>query len=309
MVIFSLQNTKNLAENIARANNWQIGRYIQKNFSDGEEYIRLENDIKDKNVLFVGALETLTDIFQFFLLSNAAKNNGAKNIFALVTYLGYCRQDRVVEKGEPISLEVISGMFNSSGIKKLFIVDWHSDKIKKYLKIPAVNLIPLDIFTKEIKKIKNLVLVGPDAGAADRIKLLSQKLKLPMAILKKIRPAQEKAKIIEMEDGVEGKNIAIVDDMIETGGTIVEAAKFLRNHGAKDIYVLATHGIFSGKARENLQNPSIKSILVTNSLRQKIKSDKIKYMPLGNWIAWRIKTIDTSVTKGLTKINPHFRIS
>lgn len=292
MIIFSLQNTKNLAENVAKVNYWEIGRYIQKNFSDGEEYIRLKNNVNGENILLVGALRKLEDVFRFFLLANAVKNNSAKNIYALVTYLGYCRQDRVIEKGEPISLEVISEMFNASGIKKLFIVDWHSDNIKKYLKIPVVNLIPLDIFAAQVKRIKNLVLVGPDEGAKGKVLSLNKITKLSVAILKKIRPAQEKAKIIEMEDGVEGKNIAVIDDMIETGGTIVEAAKFLKNHGAKDIYVLATHGIFSGNAQQNIQNSLIKSVIVTDSLPQNLKSSKIKKIVLADWLSIKLRPLD-----------------
>ncbi|MBF8250221.1 MAG: Pribosyltran protein [Candidatus Levybacteria bacterium] len=270
MKIFSGNSNRSLAEKIAQKLGLNLSSLEIYVFPDGEKRVRVLEKVVDEDCVVVQPTSPEPDksYMELFFIVDALRRSGASRIRAVIPYLGYQRQDHVFRDGEAVSLEVIATLLKWGGVDEVIAFDLHSIKIPEIFKIKLNHLSALPIFAKEVKKMgKNTVLISPDSGGIRRIKLLSGMLgNMPFAVIRKDRDlATGKVTM----SGIEGKvkeNAVIVDDMISTGGTIAAASDLLRKKGVKNIYVFATHAVFSDQAPSILDKSSLKKVFVTDTI-------------------------------------------
>ena len=236
-----------------------------KRFTDGEVYVRVPENLKNKRVTVVSSFPPPAENFLELVFVLDALHRLHAKVHLVITYFGYARQDKINVAGEAVSAEIISNILKKYA-DKITIFDCHSERIKHFMKYH--NVIPNELFRPFIPK-GNLVVVAPDKGAVPRARAWQKMLHAGIAHLEKSRPAHDVAEIVTIKGNVRNKTVLIVDDMIATGGTIVGAANLLKNHGAKAVFVAATHGIFAGDALDRLSKAPIEKIFVTNSLPQR----------------------------------------
>lgn len=270
MKIFSGTSNKPLAEKIAKKLGIDLSAIEIHIFPDGEKRIRLLDKVVGESCVVVQPTSPNPDgnYMELFFIVDALKRSGASSVTAVIPYLGYQRQDHVFRDGEAVSLEVIATLLKWGGVDKIIAFDLHSIKIPEIFKIKLNHLSALPLFAQEIKKIgNNTVLISPDMGGVRRIKILSKMLSnMPYAVIEKNRDLATGEVTMSGVTGNIKENAIIVDDMISTGNTIIKAANLLGNRGAKNIYVFATHAVFSEKAPGILQESGIKKVYVTDTI-------------------------------------------
>ncbi|HLD89154.1 MAG TPA: ribose-phosphate diphosphokinase [Candidatus Nanoarchaeia archaeon] len=267
----------------------QIGKTETKKHPDGENYVRILEDVSGKEVFLVAGLQPPADnIIETLLFLDALERNKAK-INLVVLYFGYARQDRIVRQGEALSSEVLAKSLGIFKINRMHIIDIHSDRDKEIIERVFGRIVdyhfPFELLAQQFAEIKNknLAVVSPDFGGVKKAEIFANILKIKNLVVIKKERAESGLKISIMQDNVRGKNLIIVDDIIASGGTLMEAAKLLKKSGAKDIYVAATHGIFCRGAIENIEKSSIKKIFVTNTIPQG-KSRKMEVVSVADVI-------------------------
>lgn len=272
MKIFSGTSNKLLAEKVALKLNTKLSPLDIFIFPDGEKRVRVIDKVVDEDAVIIQSTSNPADhnYMELFFIADALKRSGASSITAVIPYLGYQRQDHIFRDGEAVSLEVIVETLQAVGVSKIITLDVHSIKIPSLFKIPIIHISALDLFAEKIKELpkKEAVLVSPDMGGIRRIKILSKNLdNMPFSTIEKERDLETgsvSAKTINGE--VKGKRAIIVDDMISTGGTILTATNLLLQKGADEIYVFASHPVFSGNAKETLEKVKAEKIFVTDSI-------------------------------------------
>jgi len=273
MKIFSGSANQPLASKIANQLNSSVSPSEIFIFPDGERRVQIQEKVVDQDVVIVQPTTPPTEIhyFELFFLADAAKRSGARSVTAVVPYLGYQRQDHVFREGEAVSLEVIVNTMQSVSIDKVISFDLHTVKIPEVFSIPMVHLSALPLFAEEIIKHKwgglDTVLVSPDMGGIRRIKMISEMLSgMPYATIEKNRDLATGSVEMAKITGEITHRVIIVDDMISSGGTIVKAAKALKEKGAKEVYVFVTHPVFASEAPKILQESEVDQVYVTDSV-------------------------------------------
>jgi len=312
--VFSGNANIDLAREIAKELGTKLGKLSIENFPDKETYVRVESNVKNKNVFIVQPTsEPANDhMIELLLIADAAERAGAKKIIAIIPYYGYARQDRVVKDGEPVSAELFARLLRKSGVDHIIAMDLHSKAVERFLKPdthlhalpkirsrlernkPEINLRALPVIAEYIKrqKIKDLVVVSPDAGALKNAKEQARVLGAGVALITKKRISGSKVKAQSIEGNISGKNCVIIDDIISTAGTMSEAIKMLKRHGAKNVYIAATHGVLVGKAIQRLRKVPVKEVIVTNTIPQKEHKKllpKLKVLSVAPFIARVLK--------------------
>ena len=275
-----------------------------KRFADGEIYVEINENIRGNSIFVIQSISTPANdnLMELLICIDALRRSSAKNITAVIPYFGYARQDRKVVPRTAISAKLVSNLITNAGAHRIVTVDLHAGQIQGFFDIPVDNLFSTPIFSKHIKKYisnKNIICVAPDVGGVERARALGQKLNVGLAIVDKRRPAPGKSQVMNIIGNVKGKNCLLVDDIIDSGGTIVNAAKALKEKGAKDIYVYVTHGVLSGNAVEQINNSKIKKLILTDTIdnSNKIKkSSKIVVLSISNLMAEAIKRISNSTS-------------
>ncbi len=305
-LIFSGSSNPVLAQKIVRNMKKKLGRAKLGVFSDGEIRFQSLENVRGADVFLI---QSFTDdinfhIMETLLMADAFKRASAKRITAVVPYYAYARQDRKDRPRVPISARLIADLLETAGFSRLLSIDLHANQIQGFFNTPVDNLMALPIFTNHIKKlrIKNLVIVSPDAGGVERARLFSRKLKAGLAIADKRREEANVAEIMHIIGNVKDKNALIVDDIIDTAGTLFETIKALKNNGAKNIYAACTHGILSGKAIERLNKAPLEKIFISDTIplkNDKLKCPKIEVLSVSNLFSKAIESIhrETSVSK------------
>ena len=271
MKLFSGSSHRALAEAIAKELKVELGKVELKTFSSGEQYVRYEETVRDKDVFIVqtGSEAVDSDVLETCLMCNAAKLGFAKSINIVMPHFPYARQDRVNLPREPISAKVISDIFVTAGATHIITLNLHADQIQGFSDVPMDALESHKLFCDEFKKknLKNPVIVSPDAGGTKAAKILADKLGAELAVMHKTRPAHNEASILHVVGEIEGKTAIIYDDMIDTAGSCTAAKEALIKSGAnEDVYLAATHPILSGPAIERLTGAGFKEIVVTDSV-------------------------------------------
>ena len=275
-----------------------------RRFADGEIYVEINENIRGNSIFVIQSISTPANdnLMELLICIDALRRSSAKNITAVIPYFGYARQDRKVVPRTAISAKLVSNLITNAGAHRIVTVDLHAGQIQGFFDIPVDNLFSTPIFSKHIKKYisnKNIICVAPDVGGVERARALGQKLNVGLAIVDKRRPAPGKSQVMNIIGNVKGKNCLLVDDIIDSGGTIVNAAKALKEKGAKDVYVYVTHGVLSGNAVEQINNSKIKKLILTDTIdnSNKIKkSSKIVVLSISNLMAEAIKRISNSTS-------------
>ncbi|MBU1017868.1 ribose-phosphate diphosphokinase [Patescibacteria group bacterium] len=269
--IFSGSSHPELATELARALKKKPGEIKLSTFSCGEKYVALQQTIRGQEVFI---LQTCRDQFvnddymELFLMINAAKLSFATKVHVIIPHFGYARQDKVHVPREPISAKVMADLLVTSGADHVITFELHSDQNQAFFDVPVDNVIVHRLFSDYFKKkkLKDITVVSPDAGGAKNAKRFADDLGAPIAILHKARPEHNQSVVTHVVGDVKGRTCIVYDDMIDTAGSVANAAKALRGQGAKDLYLAATHSIFSGSAIKRLSKAGYKEVVVTNTM-------------------------------------------
>lgn len=296
MKIFSGTSNKPLAQKVAEKLGIELSPLEIHIFPDGEKRVRVLEKVVDENCIVIQPTSPSPDknYMELFFIVDALKRSGAKSVIAVIPYLGYQRQDHVFRDGEAVSLEVIATLLKWGGVDEIIAFDLHSIKIPEIFKIKLTHLSALSLFAKQIKKMGNdTVLASPDMGGIRRIKILSEMLgDMSYLSIEKNRNLQNGKITMDKINGQIKKNVIIVDDMISTGNTIVAASELLKKNGAENIYVFATHGVFSNESPKILNNSYLQKVFVTDTIDipKEKRFVKLKILSVGEMIASTLKS-------------------
>jgi len=302
-VLAGTSNSK-LCKDIARQLKLKLVNSNIKRFADGEVYVEINENIRGNSIFVVQSTSTPANdnLMELLICIDALRRSSAKNITAVIPYFGYARQDRKVVPRTAISAKLVSNLITKAGANRILSVDLHAGQIQGFFDIPVDNLFATPIFARHIKKkmkLKNLICVAPDVGGVERARSLGRKINAGIAIVDKRRPEPGKSEVMNVVGAVEEKTCIIVDDIIDSGGTIVNAAKALVEKGAKEIYVYITHGVLSGEAVKKIKNSKIKKLIVTDTIdnQDKItKTSNIEVLTISNLMGEAIKRISNSTS-------------
>ena len=299
MKIFSGTSNVILAEKIAKNLGIRLSGLEVFVFPDGEKRVRILDKVLGEDAVVVQSTSFPVDenYMQLFFTIDALKRNGAKSITAVIPYLGYQRQDHMFREGEDVSVKVITEILDKVGLNRLITVDLHSVKIKEAFNIPVSHLSAMPIFAEKIKKMGwndgSATLIAPDAGGTRRIKILSGMLNnMSLAVIEKNRDLATGTVSAEKIAGKIGKRTIIVDDMISSGGTIAVAAELLRKNEVEEIYVFATHPVFSEKAPQILESAAVNKVYVADTvyIPKEKRFPKLEILSVAEIIAGSIKS-------------------
>tara|TARA_B110000444_G_scaffold252783_1_gene282580 strand:+ start:261 stop:1193 length:933 start_codon:yes stop_codon:yes gene_type:complete len=302
-ILSGTSNTK-LSKEISRKLKLKLINTNIKRFADGEIYIEINENIRGNSVFVVQSTSTPANdnLMELLLCIDALRRSSAKNITAVIPYFGYARQDRKVAPRTSISAKVVSNLITNAGASRIVTVDLHAGQIQGFFDIPVDNLFTTPMFARYIKKkfkTKNLVCVSPDVGGVQRTRGLATKIKVDLAIIDKRRPAPGKSQVMNIIGDVKGKNCIIVDDIIDSGGTIINAVEALKKAGAIDVYVFITHAVLSGEAAEKIKKSKIKKLIITDTIDNSLKiknNSKIEVISIAPLMAEAISRISNSTS-------------
>lgn len=279
--LFCGQNTKALAEKIATAYGKPLGNVQVLSFSDGELQVSYEESIRGQNVFIIQSTTPPTDnLMELLLMMDAAKRASAKQIIAVMPYYGYARQDRKDQPRVAIGAKLVADMLAVAGANRVMTMDLHADQIQGFFDVPVDHLYASTIFLPYLQglNIPNLTIAAPDMGGSKRANAYAKHLKSEIVICYKQR---SKANVVDKMTAIgeiEGRNIVLVDDLVDTGGTLAKAADMMMERGALSVRAMCTHAVLSGKAYENLENSAIQELIVTDTIPLKRESPKIKVL-------------------------------
>ena len=304
MKLLTGNSNKNLSQKISKfLKNRLVNSNIRK-FADGEIYIEINENIRGNSIFLIQSVSSPANdnLMELLLSIDALKRSSAKNITAVIPYFGYARQDRKVVPRTSISAKLVSNLIAKAGADRVVTVDLHSGQIQGFFDIPVDNLFATPIFARHIKKKlkkNNIICVAPDVGGTARARALGKLLNVDLAIVDKRRPAPGKSEVMNVIGNVKNKTCILVDDIIDSGGTIVNAASELKKRGAKDVHVYVTHGVLSGNAVEKIKKSSIKNLVVTDTIDNSMKVKKaknIEVLTISNLVGEAIKRISNSTS-------------
>ena len=258
-----------LAEEIARVLEYPLGEVTIKKFADGEIFVRIDENVRGRDLFIIQSTTAPGDnIIELLLLIDAARRASAARINAVIPYFGYARQDRKDQPRVAIGAKLVANMIAKAGADRVLSVDFHQHQIQGFFDIPVDHLYASPVFTRYFreKQLTNLVVISPDVGSAKMARGFAKRLDATMGIIDKRRPAANVAEVMNVIGEVEGRDCLLSDDMIDTAGTMAEAAVALKRLGANDIYACATHALLSGPAVDRLSNAPFKEIVVTDTV-------------------------------------------
>jgi len=301
-----LAGTSNLTlcKNIARQLKLKLVNSHIRRFADGEVYVEINENIRGNSIFVVQSTANPANdnLMELLICIDALRRSSAKNITAVIPYFGYARQDRKVVPRTAISAKLVSNLITNAGANRILSVDLHAGQIQGFFDIPVDNLFATPIFARHINKkskLKNIICVAPDVGGVERTRALSRRINSTIAIIDKRRPAPGKSEVMNLVGNVKNKNCIIVDDIIDSGGTIVNAAKALREKGAKDVFVYITHAVLSGNAVDKIEASKIKKLITTDTIdnsKKITKSSKIEIISIAPMISEAMKRIANSTS-------------
>ena len=304
MKLLSGNSNKHLSKKIAKYLKSKLVNSSIRNFSDGEIYVEINENIRGNSIFLIQSVSSPANdnLMELLLCIDALKRSSAKNITAVIPYFGYARQDRKIAPRTSISAKLVSNLITKAGADRIVTVDLHAGQIQGFFDIPVDNLFGTPIFARHIKKkikSKNLICVAPDVGGTERARALGKILNVGLAIVDKRRPKPGQSQVMNIVGDVVGKTCIIVDDIIDSGGTIVNAAKALKDRGAKEVYVYITHGVLSGEAVKKIKHSVIKNLVITDTIDNinRIKGAKnIEVLSISSLMGEAIKRISNSTS-------------
>jgi ribose-phosphate pyrophosphokinase len=269
--LMMLSGTANLplAEEIADCLGIPLGGVTIKRFSDGEIFVKIDENVRGRDLYIVqSTCPPAENVLELLLMLDAARRASAARVTAVIPYYGYARQDRKDQPRVAIGAKLMANMIVAAGAHRVLSIDFHQHQLQGFFDIPVDHLYAAPVFTRYFleKQLDNLVVVSPDVGSAKMARGFAKRLNATMGIIDKRRPRANVSEVMHVIGEVEGKDCLLADDMIDTAGTMAEAARALKERGARDVYACATHAILSGPAVERLANAPFKEIVVTNTI-------------------------------------------
>ncbi|RKO63279.1 ribose-phosphate diphosphokinase [Caldibacillus debilis] len=289
--LFTLNSNPGLAEEIARFIGVDLGKCSVSRFSDGEVQINIEESIRAATFFVIQSTSSPVNenYMELLIMIDALKRASARTINIVMPYYGYARQDRKARAREPITAKLIANLLETAGATRMITLDLHAPQIQGFFDIPIDHLMGVPILADyfERKKLEDIVVVSPDHGGVTRTRKMAEQLKAPIAIIDKRRPKPNVAEVMNIIGNVEGRTAIIIDDIIDTAGTVAMAADALIENGAKEVYACCTHPVLSGPAIERIEKSHIKELVVTNSiaLPAEKKTDKIRQLSVAPLLA------------------------
>ena len=305
--IFTLSANPELAAEIAEACGLSLAQCDVLHFADGECNVNIKETVRGCDVFVVQPTSAPANdnLMELLIMCDALKRASCKSISLVIPYYGYARQDRKVKSRQPISSKLVADLITAAGADRVITLDLHASQIQGFFNIPIDNFMGLPVLSNYFmdKKLENVTIVSPDHGGVTRARAFSQVLEdCPIAIIDKRRPEPNKAEVMNIIGTVEGKTCIIVDDMIDTAGTLVAAANALLAAGAHKVYACATHGVLSGPAIERIANSQIEEVVITNSIYQPPhkQTPKLKVLSVGQMLGHGIlRIINEEALSGL----------
>ena len=302
--IFACTQSTEIGENIAKAYGVKLGKVIFHNFSDGEFQPSFEESIRGSRIFLIGSTQPSSDnLMELLLMIDAAKRASARHITAVMPYFGWARQDRKDKPRVPIGAKLIAKLLETAGATRIITMDLHADQIQGFFEKPVDHLYASTIFIPYLESLKldNLTIASPDMGGSKRAYAYSKFLKSDVVICYKQRKKANIISHMELIGNVEGKNVVLVDDMVDTAGTLTTAADLMMERGAKSVRAICTHPLLSGKAYQRIENSKLKELIISDSIPVKNKSKKIKVLSSANLFAEVMKNVHNNKS-----INPFF---
>jgi len=304
MKLLTGNSNKVLSKNISKYLKLRLVNSSIRKFSDGEIYVEINENIRGNSIFIIQSISSPANdnLMELLLCIDALKRSSAKNITAVIPYFGYARQDRKIVPRTSISAKLVSNLITKAGADRVVTVDLHAGQIQGFFDIPVDNLFATPIFARHVKKkikSKKIICVAPDVGGTERARALGKILNAGLAIVDKRRPKPGQSKVMNVVGDVKDQTCIIVDDIIDSGGTIVNAAKALKERGAKEVYVYVTHGVLSGDAVKKIKNSVIKNLVITDTIDniEKTKNVKnIEVLPISALMGEAIKRISNSTS-------------
>lgn len=290
-VVFALTSSVGLANEIVSQLGIPLGQCDVKHFSDGEIMVELGESVRGKNVFIVQSTcaPVSSNIMEVLIAIDACKRASAGHISVVMPYFGYARQDRKAKPRQPITSKLVADLLERAGANRVITMELHATQIQGFFDIPADDISAIPIIGKYFKELnlQDVVVVSPDHGGTTRARKLAEILHAPLAIIDKRRPKPNVAEVMGLIGEVEGKHAIIIDDMIDTAGTIQIAANALKERGALSVYAACTHPILSGPAVERIENSAIKELVTTNTINlpEEKRSPKITQLSVGELLA------------------------
>lgn len=298
--VFAGNSHTELAEEIAAIMGKPLGKATVNKFSDGEISVNLWETVRGSDCYIVqSTCDPVNDnLMELLIMIDAMKRASAGRINAIIPYYGYARQDRKAKARDPITAKLVANLLVASGADRILTMDLHASQIQGYFDIPVDHLVGMPILVKYFAEqdTGNLVIVSPDHGSVTRARNMAQPLNAPIAIVDKRRPEPNKSEIMHIIGDIEGKDCILVDDMIDTAGTITNAANALKEMGANSVRACATHGVLSGPAIERIENSAIEELVLLNTIPvpEEKKTEKMKMLSVAPLFAEAMTRVFTN---------------
>lgn len=300
--LFSGSSNRALAEEIAAGLGTRLGEARLSRFSDGEMFCQIEENVRGVHSYVVqSTCSPVNDnLVELLIMVDALRRASAGSITAVIPYYGYARQDRKVAPRTPITSRLVADVLESAGVDRLLFLDLHAPQIQGFFGVPVDHLFALPVFLEDYLKVKfddQAVFVSPDAGWVERARAYSKRLGASLAIVDKRRERANESEVMHLIGDVKGRDCIIIDDMIDTSGTLCNAARAVMEHGAKSVVACASHGVFSGPAIERIEASPLSEVVVSNSIPPNPNgptSTKIKYLSIARLLAEAIRRIDAN---------------
>ena len=315
-VIFTGNANPALAQEIATSLGIELGRAAVGRFSDSEVTVEIQQNVRARDIFVVQPTCTPTNehLMELFIMVDALKRASAGRITAVIPYYGYARQDRRPRSTRvPISAKVVANMLEAVGVNRVLTMDLHADQIQGFFDIPVDNIYASPVLLSDLKSknYKDLVVISPDVGGVVRARALAKQLGCDLAIIDKRRPTANVSEVMHVIGEIDGRNCVIMDDMIDTAGTLVKAAEVLKERGARSVYAYCTHAVFSGPAIDRIASSALDEVVITNTIPLSDKAtacQKIRQLSVAFLFAETIRRITDgeSVTSLFAEQNNNF---
>ncbi|MCX7829906.1 MAG: ribose-phosphate pyrophosphokinase [Acidobacteria bacterium] len=297
-LVFSGRGNPNLAQEIAKKLKIALGEIKITNFADGETYCQILENVRGRDTFIIQPTSTPVNqnLMELLIMIDAFKRASARRITAVIPYYGYARQDRKDKPRVPITSRLVADLIQTAGADRILCMDVHAAQIQGFFKIPVDHLFAAPVLINYIKslKLKNMTIVSPDAGGVERARAYAKRLDAELAIIDKRRETANVAEVMNIVGNVKGKTCVIVDDMVDTAGTLCESVKTLMRENAKKVYCAATHAVLSKNALSKLEEAPLEQLIVTNTIDAEEKAKqckKIKVLSVASLLAEAIKRI------------------
>jgi ribose-phosphate pyrophosphokinase len=299
LIIFSGNANPVLAKAIVSKIGVKMGNASITKFADGECQVKILDNVRGADCFIIQPTSPAVNenVMELLVIIDALTRASAHRVTAVMPYYGYGRQDRKAEPRVPISAKLVANLITASGADRVLAMDLHASQIQGFFDIPVDHLFANPVFLEHFrsqsfrKKYKELCMVAPDAGGVERARAMAKRLQATLVIADKRRPAPNHAAVMRVIGNVKGKSAVIIDDIVDTGSTLIKVADALRKEGAKSIIAACTHGVLSGNSIENIEKSEIEHLIITDSIPLKKKSDKIVVLSVAGLLARAIESI------------------